>query len=212
MRATARSAAALGLAIAIGCTGEEKDCTTEAVGSVNLSVVGTDGAPIPSATAVWSVDGGDPSECEAMPNGGFVCGWEVEGSFTVTASAPGYQDSTGTVTVGADECHVIPESLEIVLDTIDCTSEVIPSVIATVSSASGADLTDVAVSWTAETAMQPCDGPSAEGEWICGEEIPGTLTVEASADGHVTASEVVEVEADVCHVLTERVDFVLDPL
>lgn len=199
----------LGLIFAVACE-EELDCTTIAVASVNLSVVDFDGQPVPDASASYVVDGQDPQACESVLDG-FICGWEVAGTFTVTASAPGYQEATGEVTVGADECHVIPESLELVLEPVECTQDLVPSVIATVSAATGGALTGVMVSWGVGStgADTPCDGPSASGEWRCGEEIAGTLTLEASADGVAPQSETVEVAQDECHVITEHVDFVL---
>lgn len=53
--------------------------------------------------------------CEHTGDGAYLCDFfEVEGTFVVTATRGDDSDSA-TVEVGADECHVIAETVEFVL-------------------------------------------------------------------------------------------------
>ncbi|HEY1097680.1 MAG TPA: hypothetical protein VGF99_02085, partial [Myxococcota bacterium] len=45
-------------------------CTTEAVGSVVVTVVDDDGTPVADADVVFSVDGGEPQTCDARGTAG----------------------------------------------------------------------------------------------------------------------------------------------
>jgi hypothetical protein len=114
------------------------------------------------------------------------------------------------VTVRADECHVIGRTITAVLQPLACTDEERPSVEVTVVGASGEALEEVAVTWRRgeDGPEAPCDlvGPT----WWCADEVAGELTVTASAAGHGAVSEVVTVEADACHVITEQRTLTLD--
>ena len=201
--------AASAVAVLAGCPPEQA-CTLIAVWSVNLDVVDEAGAPIPDATATWSVDGGSPEPCEVVGDI-LACGSEIAGDLTIEAAAPGFESQSTTVTVGADECHVITEMVELTLLPIACTLEARPSVEVTVASAGMGPLENVAVTYAVNfSAAQPCSGSGES--WTCGEEMDGELLIEATADGHVPASETVTVERteDLCHVITEQVAFTLE--
>jgi hypothetical protein len=90
-------------------------CTTEAVGSVNVTVT-AEGADVSGAAVTYTVDGGEVADCEPMGmDAMWVCGWEIEGTFEVTVQLDGFPIATETVTVESDTCHVIGESLTIAL-------------------------------------------------------------------------------------------------
>jgi hypothetical protein len=92
-------------------------CTTEARSSVTVSVVDASGAPVTDATVQYSVDKGPMTNCEQPgPDGAYVCGYEQKGSFIITATR-GAMTGTATVTVTADECHVIGQTVKITLGT-----------------------------------------------------------------------------------------------
>lgn len=97
-------------------TGEAIACTTEAIASVNVTLVDTAGVPIASASATFTGGSFVDEPCESLDGHGlFACGWEVAGDITIKATADGFAPAEQTVTVAADECHVIPESLSITL-------------------------------------------------------------------------------------------------
>lgn len=94
-------------------------CTDIAMASVMVRVEDTDGAAVPDLTVSYQA-GGDVTDCDpaGTDNGkDFVCGYEVDGVITVTASAPGFDDATDTVTIvkDADGCHVIGQSITLTL-------------------------------------------------------------------------------------------------
>jgi len=98
-----------------GCDFGGQACTDLAAASVTLVVIDETGAAITDADASYSVDGADSQPCETFDSTSYVCGWEASGSIEVTVTKAGYQDAVETVEVGADECHVIGETLEITL-------------------------------------------------------------------------------------------------
>lgn len=107
-------AAALALTALTACEGNE-DCTDIAYSSVQLTIVdASTGEPVEDASATY-VAGDRSGDCETWEPGLWVCGYEIEGTFTITATAEGYAAATGTVNVGADACHVRSETLEIAL-------------------------------------------------------------------------------------------------
>ena len=54
------------------------------------------------------------------------------GDFEIEISAPGYEDQTQAVTVAQGECHVVGQSLDVVLEEADCNDDaIIPSIILT---------------------------------------------------------------------------------
>ena len=93
----------------------ENLCTTEIIFSVNVQILDETGQPVADATPTYSVDGGEEQACEDDGTGGYNCGEDQSGEITVHVSLDGYEDEEASVTVEADECHVITESLEIQL-------------------------------------------------------------------------------------------------
>ena len=92
-------------------------CTTEAAVSVSVTVLDDSGASVAEAEVVYSVDGGADADCEDFTAGVWACGYEATGEITVTASAPGYDTASETVTVALtpDECHVVGQPVELTL-------------------------------------------------------------------------------------------------
>ncbi len=206
----------LALAALGACGKDDADpvsCSTEARGSVNLTVVDEAAAPIAGATATWSLGGGEAQPCDGMPDGVFVCGWEVDGDLLLRVEAEGYESAEQVVTVEADECHVLPEVLTLTLleEQVDCTEQEVPSIEVTVAGSSGEPLDGVSVTYAplGGDDAAPCELRS-DASWICGSEEAGDFVVTAVAGGHVPESAGVTVEADECHVITETVDFLLD--
>ena len=92
-----------------------EDCSLDVRTSVLVEVSAASGEDLSSvATVTYTVDGTE-SECSEPFAGAFWCGTELEGPFTLRASAEGYEDAQDSVTVEADECHVITESVSLVL-------------------------------------------------------------------------------------------------
>lgn len=118
---TTRLSLAVLTALALtACKDDLVACTDIAVGSVNVTVHDDAGAVVPDLTLTYTVDGGDAVPCDDVgtePGATFVCGFEVEGDITVTATAPGFDDATDTVTIVKtdDGCHVIGQALTLTL-------------------------------------------------------------------------------------------------
>ena len=93
-----------------------EDCSLDVRTSVLVDVRAASGEDLSSvATVTYTVDGTE-SECAELFDGGFGCGAELVGDFLLRASADGYEDAQDSVTVAADECHVITESVSLVLE------------------------------------------------------------------------------------------------
>ncbi len=101
--------------LALGCDGGDTSCTTELRYSVSVDVEDEAGDAVTGATVEYSVDGGAAVACEELQDGNYACGEEVEGDLTVTATADGLGTDEATVTVEADECHVIGEAVTLTL-------------------------------------------------------------------------------------------------
>ncbi len=198
---------------------EDEFCTQEVVHSVDVIVTAVD-ASVPTVTwaSFHAIDAGVRGDCTAWSPTHYMCGEELAGRFEVTVGGLGYVQQTQAVLVEEDVCHVLPELLQVQLvpeeQGVVCTDVVMPSVIVNVSSGSDAavPLTGVAVDYAvgAEPAAA-CDSV-AVGVWQCGQERAGDVTLHVSADGHVPATRTVTVGADECHVRTETVDVVLEPV
>ncbi len=189
-------------------------CTEEARASVNVVV---EGAEAPSVT--YSRDGGATFEaCQGMgdvgdANASWACGWEVAGDLVVRVEADGFERQDVAVSVGADVCHVIPESLSVTMVPVSCTGEVEPSVFVTVTDEAGVGIAGATVAFEARDAgvSGACDSGDAM-HFRCGEEVPGAIAVTATAPGYAPQTAEVVVEADVCHVVTAELGFMLTPL
>ena len=113
------------MALIFGCgskedTGEIEDivCTANIEFSVYATIYNEAGEVIENASASYSAEeiSGD---CEADSIGGHYCGEEQSGEVTIFVSAEGYVDAEETVTVEADQCHVITENLDITMVVVD---------------------------------------------------------------------------------------------
>jgi hypothetical protein len=114
-------AVVLALILGSGCssdaTGDDGPlCTLEGRASVQVTVTDEQG-PATDTTVVFSVNGGAETDCETITESDFVCGWEREGNFVITARKTGYADATQSVKVGRTEdgCHVEGKRVELEL-------------------------------------------------------------------------------------------------
>jgi hypothetical protein len=90
-------------------------CTEEARQSLSVTVTDDAGAAVVDA-AVTATHGGDIKTCESLDDGSYFCDFsEVAGDFVITATKDGFVDTSESVTVDADACHVITESVTLVL-------------------------------------------------------------------------------------------------
>ncbi len=189
----------------------ETGCTDLAAYSTSVSVVDASGDPIAAATGTYTVDGGASKPCESWSPGQLVCGIEEAGHFVIEVSAEGYVAGSTGVDVGADECHVIGEVLEVALESVECTEQAVPSAHVSVRAEDGSPLVDSVVTYAANGGEVSTCTASGDGTHWCGSEEAGELRIEATAFGFQSASAVVEVAADECHVLTEEVTMTLSP-
>lgn len=92
-----------------------------------------------------------------------------------------------------------------------CAVYIAPSVIVNVSSAGGAPVVAATVSFVSDSGESgPCEENSG-GEYFCGEEVDGLITVTVEKPSFAAQTFEVDVAADSCHVLTETVDVELEP-
>lgn len=104
--------ASLGLG---GCVISPVECTDLAAVSVSLTLENQNGESVAGADVRFSADGSAEEPCTEFDVGTYTCGYEVEGELTITIGADGYEPASISVTVGADECHVITEEVTVVL-------------------------------------------------------------------------------------------------
>lgn len=94
-------------------------CTDQEVPSIEVTVTDSQGADVTTGDVVWNMAAEDdlPEACFNMGGNMWSCGYETEGELIVEISNAGpYEDYAQIVTVGADECHVITEQLDAVLN------------------------------------------------------------------------------------------------
>lgn len=105
-------------------------CTEMAAASVVVSVVDPAGAPVRATSVTWShgdTDVANQAECMDEMCSSWVAGWEVAGDITVNATL--HEDTpdpccwisdsavqTVHVPMTADGCHVVTQSVTLVLD------------------------------------------------------------------------------------------------
>jgi hypothetical protein len=115
MSRTLAVVAALSLLAHVSCLTDPIACTDIAISSLAVTVDDEASAPIIDAT-VTATHGGDIKTCESQDDGSYRCDfYEVAGDFVVAASKDGFVDDSESVTVDSDECHVITESVRLVL-------------------------------------------------------------------------------------------------
>lgn len=192
----------------------QQGCTDMAAASVGVTVRTADGGSMDGLRVVYTADGGPERACDHI-TGDWICGYEVDGNIKVTATLPGYVEQSQMVVVGSDECHVIQEFVDIVLepDEVACTDIAIPAVEVHLSGSGGEVLDHPMVTWEQDsTAPNPCDTQDGGLTWECGWEVSGMVYVEAAAGGHVTHGETVSVPLteDGCHPVTQQVEIALE--
>ena len=204
---------ALPLALA-GCdTDEPPVCTADVSPSLHVTVASADGSAPEEVSVRFSVDGSDLEDCAGAATD-WICGEEIAGEFTVEVSAAGHESQNHSLTVEADECHVISQQLDVVLDPIECTEEIVSSVLLTLTDNEGTVFevgSGVWAQWSlAEVDMLPLPCvPSSDGRWECGSEESGPFDIVAGKIGSYVASTEVEVGFDGCHPITEEVELEL---
>lgn len=207
--------AALSLAALTGLTGCDKEfiCTDILVWSVALTLVDEGGAPISGAT-LSVTDGEVTDACSESDDGVYYCGGELGGELTITAEAVGYGADVIEVTVASDECHVITEEITHTLYAVDCTAEVVPSVLVSVTDEGGTPIPESEVSYVLlsdDLGADSIECEGVDGEHWCGEDVPGELEITARAAGYQPGTDTVTVELDEvgCHVVTQELDIAL---
>jgi len=184
-----------------------------AVSSLTINVSDNDGAPFEDASVRYSVDGGTVRDCEGN-SGTWICGWEESGDFEVEVSSTGFETQIVTAEVEAGECHVIPQSIDVALEPIECTDEIVSSVLLTLTDNEGNSFQPGSGAWAqwglanADMLPQPCV-PSSDGRWECGSEQSGLFEIVAGRIGNYGASTEVDVGFDGCHPITEEVELEL---
>lgn len=202
------------LAIA-GCTGANngEDCDTMAAVSVSVTVVDPDGGDVPEAMVTYTREDSEEAElCEEISDV-FLCGYEVSGVITIRAEAEGFQSAETQVTVTEDECHVNGESVELVLQPVDCPAEEIASVLVTIVDAAGLPIPGAWPEYAPECedwfAPQPCDVYGTD-QWVCGWDFTCPLYIDAYAPGYAPDFAIVDPDEDECGPITTEHEFVLE--
>ncbi|MSQ00940.1 MAG: hypothetical protein EXR71_03480 [Myxococcales bacterium] len=161
-----------------------------------------------------------PAPCETTDQLNWSCGAEFVGNLTIWAGADDHETTTRDVTteLTEDECHVDTEEIAIVLAFLgdqECTQEIVPAVIANLTSSIEADaaLENLVVTWRdVDTDMLelPCDNV-AGATFACAPEAVGNLSIVVSADFHGTEERLVTtvLTEDECHVETQTLDIEL---
>ena len=93
-------------------------CTDIAIASVIVDVSTADGADAAFEVA-YRTAADDLAPCDDFGDPGqYVCGYEIVGEVEIEVGAPGYAPQTHTVSVAATEdgCHVVTETLDVVLE------------------------------------------------------------------------------------------------
>ena len=181
---------------------------------VTLSVFDQGGAFLDGVTVTWSQDGGDEFDC--LPTGEqWSCGTDAPGELEIRIQKTGYEEQVLQLTVEMGDCAVVPQLVEVVLEELPCTEELRPSVVVRITDSQGLSVETADVGW----APAEEDGPFMDcayiidNEWICAEEISGDLRISVDNAGpYQYFEEVVTVETEPCHVITETLDVVLEYL
>ncbi len=200
---------------ATGCVTEPLVCTEEARSSVSLELVDESGSAISDAVVTYRVDGGAEENCESWGDGGYVCGFEVEGAFEITSTRLGYGTDVFTVDVTADECHVETQVIERTLQAMDCDASWVTGAVVTVTDGQGADVTSATVEWdlpNADMLPVPCEVIGGN-QWACAHEVAGPVGISITNAGPYEAFyTMIDIEHDGCHSITENVSAVLQYL
>jgi len=199
-----------------GCTAADgQDCTSMAAVSVSVTVVDPDGASVPDATVTFIRENSAEAEpCESI-SGVYLCGYEVSGTLTIHAEADDFQSAETQVTVTEDECHVQGESIELVLQPVDCPAVEIPSVLVTIVDIDGLPIPGAWAEYAPECedwfAPQECDVYATD-QFACGWDFTCPLYIDAYADGYQPDFAIVDPDEDECGPITAQYEFVLGVL
>ncbi|GDX78242.1 hypothetical protein LBMAG42_00530 [Deltaproteobacteria bacterium] len=189
-----------------GCGSQAEVCDEMAVYSVRVQMVDQNANALQGASVSYSVDGGETGECEAFDLTSFGCGVEESGTFEIRATHAGYEDAVGTVTVTDGPCHVVAHNVTLVMAPVVCSGDPVAAVFATVTSASGAELTGVTVEALASGATARTACVEDASGWACApDDLSGSFTLFANADGVdevTTQVDDVASDADGCHPVT----------
>jgi hypothetical protein len=191
---------------------EEMNCTEDIVPSVIVTTLDSDGEPVVAKSVEWSVHGADPqpADCWYDPCTVLHAGWEVAGDITVTAYL-GNEMVSDTVTVPADECHVITQALQLQFPPIGdgseilCTQEVLPSVIIITLNSAGQPVAADSIVWSVNGGTEQdaeCLNAGCT-EQVAGWEASGEFIITATL-GDEVLTETLTVTADECHVHTHQ--------
>ncbi len=97
---------------------------------------------------------------------------------------------------------------------VACTTEARASVQVSVIDEEGTLITDADVTWTGDDGIPTSCENMGGGDYVCGYEAQGELTIDATKEMYEPGQEVVTVTADECHVITEvvRIMIVTEPV
>ena len=80
-------------------------CTAEARSSVLLTVVNQANVTLTDVSVTYQVNGGTSQNQTCESGAACTIGYEVAGTFSITAAKSGYSPASDTVTVTRNECH-----------------------------------------------------------------------------------------------------------
>lgn len=93
-----------------------------------------------------------------------------------------------------------------------CDMMAVGSVTVRVADPEGTPVRRATVEWRRDgREYAPCDGMPAPGEWVCGWEEAGDITVRVSAEGYATVERTVTVPQGECHVEPQLLEVRLEP-
>jgi len=188
-------------------------CTTIAVWSTAVTVTDDGGEPVAGLT-LEVTDGTRTEPCEDFGGGEYACGVEMAGELTISATGlsadhVGTAHGEATVTVGSDECHVIPEDVALQVD-FECTDIGIAAAQVTVADSAGGAIDNATVVLDDDDASYDCDNDGS-GDYTCWSPGSGDMTLRVDAEGYLDHTEDVTIETteDGCHPETAQVSVTL---
>jgi hypothetical protein len=112
-----KHAALIALAmLAMGCSGDDSvACTDDLRPSTRVTVLDGAGDPVLDADLTYRVDGDIERSCMLSGEAFYICGFEEQGRFVITALR-GDEAGEARVSVRADVCHVVPEDVTLTLE------------------------------------------------------------------------------------------------
>ncbi len=176
--------------------------------SLMLNLVDESNQPVLGAEVSYAVDGGAEQDC-IFDGYSWICGWEETGNFEVWVDVMTYSPETLEYTIGADSCHVLTARTTVMLTSLECTEETLPTATLNVSNAAGEPVGEADVSWMRADSSDAGSCGGADGQWTCEQEVAGDLVFTVEATGFEIWSEAVRVEHDGCHPLTVELEAAL---